>query len=81
MVEDAVRDLGIDPKQSWVIGDKWLDVQLGQRVGARSILVRTGWGVLEEAVRPDGQTVDAVCDTLAGAVAVVLHQDGPAARG
>ena len=41
---DAVRDLGIDPARSWVIGDKWLDVNLGHAVGARSILVRTGWG-------------------------------------
>ena len=29
MIEDAVRDHGIDPTQSWVIGDKWLDVQPG----------------------------------------------------
>ena len=76
MVLDAARDLAIDPARSWVIGDKWGDVQLGQRVGARSILVRTGWGRLEEAAWPPGQTVEAVCDTLAGAVAVVLDQDG-----
>ena len=31
MVDDAVRDLGIDPTQSWVIGDKWLDVQSRSR--------------------------------------------------
>ena len=55
-----------------MIGDKWLDVQLGQRVGARGILVRTGWGRLEEATRPEGQTVFAICDTLAEAAAVVL---------
>jgi D-glycero-D-manno-heptose 1,7-bisphosphate phosphatase len=72
MVLDAVRDLGLDPTRSWVIGDKWLDVQLGQRVGARGILVRTGWGRLEEETRPEGQTVHAICDTLAEAAAVVL---------
>ena len=77
MVLDAARDLGIDITRSWVIGDKWMDVQLGQRVGGRAILVRTGWGRLEEAARPPGQTVEAVCDTLAGAVAVVLEQDSP----
>ncbi len=76
MVDDAARDLGIDLARSWVIGDKWGDVQLGERMGGRSILVRTGWGVLEEAVRPAGQVVEAVCDTLAGAVAVVLDRDG-----
>jgi D-glycero-D-manno-heptose 1,7-bisphosphate phosphatase len=76
MVDDAARDLGIDLTRSWVIGDKWGDVQLGERMGGRSILVRTGWGVLEEAVRPPGQAVEAVCDSLADAVAVVLDRDG-----
>ena len=73
MVEDAQRDLGIDPKQSWVIGDKWLDVQLGEAVGARSILVRTGWGSEQERKRPAGQQVDAICDNLIHAVSVILH--------
>jgi D-glycero-D-manno-heptose 1,7-bisphosphate phosphatase len=72
MIESAVKDLDIDPKQSWVIGDKWLDVQLGQAVGAKSILVRTGWGAQAEQNRPAGQQVDAVCDNLIHAVSVVL---------
>jgi D-glycero-D-manno-heptose 1,7-bisphosphate phosphatase len=73
MVEDAVRDHGIDPKQSWVVGDKWLDVNLGNAVGARSILVRTGWGAEHAARRPAGQHVDAICDNLIHAVSVILH--------
>jgi len=77
MVEDAARDLGIDPKQSWVVGDKWLDVQLGQAVGARSILVRTGWGSEQESKRPQGQQVDAICDNLIHAVSVILHNERP----
>jgi len=81
MALDAARDLGIDLTRSWVIGDKWIDVQLGQRIGGRGVLVRTGWGVSEEGVRPAGQSVEAICDTLAGAVAFVLTADagGPAA--
>lgn len=75
MIEAAVRDHGIDPKQSWVIGDKWLDVQLGQGVGARSILVRTGWGAEHEQKRPQGQQVDAICDNLIHAVSVILGAD------
>jgi len=73
MIEDAARDLGIDPKQSWVVGDKWLDVQLGHAVGARSILVRTGWGSEQELKRPKGQQVEAICDNLIHAVSVILH--------
>jgi D-glycero-D-manno-heptose 1,7-bisphosphate phosphatase len=75
MVEEAVRDHGIDAARSWVIGDKWLDVQLGQAVGARSILVRTGWGAEQERERPAGQHVDAVCDNLIHAVSVILATD------
>lgn len=72
MIQDAVRDLGLDPTRSWVIGDKWLDVQLGQAVGARSILVRTGWGAEEERRRPAGQQVDAICDNLIEATSLIL---------
>jgi len=72
MIEDAARDHGIDPAASWVIGDKWSDVNLGVAVGARSILVRTGWGAEHEAQRPAGQKVDAVCDNLMAAVSVIL---------
>lgn len=72
MIEDAARDLGIDPTQSWMIGDKWLDVQLGQAVGARTILVRTGWGAEQEEKRPPHQQVDAICDNLIHAVALIV---------
>lgn len=75
MALDAARDLGLDLARSWVIGDKWLDVQLAQRIGGRGVLVRTGWGRIEEPLRPAGQVVDAICDTLAGAVAHVLAAD------
>jgi len=72
MIEDAIADLGIDPARSWVIGDKWLDVRLGQAVGAKTILVRTGWGAQQEQARPPGQQVDAVCDNLIHAVSLIL---------
>ncbi|MEZ5416068.1 MAG: HAD family hydrolase [Vicinamibacterales bacterium] len=80
MPRQAAEELGIDLARSWVVGDKWLDVQLGHRIGGRSILVRTGWGRLEEAVRPEGQQVEAICDTLAGAVAFLLDADLAAPR-
>ena len=62
-----------------MIGDKWHDVQVGQRVGARGILVRTGWGAARggDPARP-GRTSYAICDTLADAAAVILAS-GPAA--
>ncbi|HET7318622.1 MAG TPA: HAD family hydrolase [Nitrospirota bacterium] len=44
MLEQAARDLGIDIRASFVVGDKWSDVELGQRAGAHSVLVGTGYG-------------------------------------
>lgn len=72
MIEDAVRDLSLDLERSWVVGDKWIDVQLGQAVGAKSILVRTGWGAVQEQRRPPGQRVDAICDNLMAATSLIL---------
>jgi D-glycero-D-manno-heptose 1,7-bisphosphate phosphatase len=43
LIDRAARDLGIDIKKSYVVGDKWSDVELGQRTGAHSILVRSGF--------------------------------------
>ncbi len=44
LVERAQQELGIDPQLSFVIGDKTADVQLARNVGARAVLVTTGYG-------------------------------------
>ena len=44
LVERAAAELGFAPQDGWMIGDKECDIELGQRVGARSILVTTGYG-------------------------------------
>jgi D-glycero-D-manno-heptose 1,7-bisphosphate phosphatase len=44
MLEKAAREHEIDLGRSFVVGDRHGDVQLAHRVGARSILVRTGYG-------------------------------------
>jgi D-glycero-D-manno-heptose 1,7-bisphosphate phosphatase len=43
LIERAARDNSIDIKNSYVIGDKWSDVELGQRAGSRTVLVRSGF--------------------------------------
>jgi len=44
LLRSAARELGFDPGESFVIGDKVCDIELGRRVGATTILVRTGYG-------------------------------------
>jgi D-glycero-D-manno-heptose 1,7-bisphosphate phosphatase len=73
LVDRAARELGVDPSRSFVIGDRWLDVELARAVGARGVLVRTGYGLTEEAHPPATLTADAVADNLIAAVSWILR--------
>lgn len=43
LIDQAVREHALDVKASYMVGDKWSDVELGQRAGAHAILVQTGF--------------------------------------
>ena len=45
MIEQAAREHALDIKRSFVVGDRYADVQLGFRAGARAVLVTTGYGM------------------------------------
>lgn len=56
LIKKAVSDHGFDPKHSFVIGDKALDIELGKAMGAVTLLVRTGYGAeveKENIIKPD----------------------------
>ena len=72
LVDRAVRELGVDPSASFVVGDRWLDVALARAVGGRGVLVRTGYGATEESRPPEGLRADAIADNLIGAVSWTL---------
>ncbi len=73
MIDRASRDLGLDPKRSFVVGDTWLDVGMASAAGARGILVRTGAGVEQELLmKPANLSADAIVDNLAAAVSWIL---------
>jgi D-glycero-D-manno-heptose 1,7-bisphosphate phosphatase len=72
LVDRAVRELDVDPARSYVVGDRWLDVALARQVGAKGVLIRTGYGATEEARPPAGLRADAIADNLIGAVSWVL---------
>jgi D-glycero-D-manno-heptose 1,7-bisphosphate phosphatase len=59
MVLEAARDLGLDPAQSWMVGDKSTDIECGWRARARTILVLTGYGA-DQRCQPDFTVADAV---------------------
>lgn len=44
LVWQAAAELGFGPEEAIVIGDKACDIELGQRIQAKTVLVKTGWG-------------------------------------
>jgi len=44
MIERACNDLGIDPKRSYMVGDRFIDVEFARKIGTKGILVLTGYG-------------------------------------
>jgi D-glycero-D-manno-heptose 1,7-bisphosphate phosphatase len=43
MVLDAAAALGLDLKRSWLVGDRWRDVDCGQRAGLRTVFIDFGY--------------------------------------
>ncbi len=70
MLREAARRFEIDLEQSWMIGDKLIDLQAGERAGCSSILVRTGYGAEEELNLPPDRVV---CDDLLRGVRYLLE--------
>jgi len=69
LMEQAAEDLGFDPGEAFMIGDKEADMGVGRNTGAMTILVRTGKGVEhEERCR---EIADYVTDDLLGAADVI----------
>lgn len=56
LIDKAAQELNFNPQDSFVIGDKPCDIELGQQVGATTLLVRTGYGAevaASGAIAPD----------------------------
>jgi len=48
MVLEAAAEHSVDLARSFFVGDKAADIECGRRAGARSILVRTGYGAAQD---------------------------------
>jgi D-glycero-D-manno-heptose 1,7-bisphosphate phosphatase len=73
MIEQACRELSLDPSRSVMVGDRLLDVLCGQGAGARTVLVRTGHGAHEEAMPRGAARPDAILNNLMEAVGWILR--------
>jgi len=68
MLLRAARELGIDLAQSWMVGDRWRDVDCGHAAGCRTIFIDRGYA---EELK---QKPDFSAGNLAGAADIILRE-------
>ena len=83
MIEQACRDMNLDPAWSFMVGDRALDVACGAAAGTRTIQVRTGHGAYEEVAAANlsrrslepasGVKADAILNNLMEAAGWILR--------
>jgi histidinol-phosphate phosphatase family protein len=83
MLLAAARDLGFDLVKSVLVGDKVSDLEAARAVGARTVLVRTGYGrevESELAAAKRLALIDHVCDSLRAALPYLEQTLSPSAK-
>ena len=73
MIEQACREMDLDAHRSWMIGDRWLDVDCGVAAGTRALRVLTGHGAHEPVAVPDQAKPDAILNNLMEAAGWILR--------
>lgn len=76
MLERAAKEHSLDISRSVVVGDRYSDMELAFRAGCKSIFVRTGYGLGEEAwhAKEWPRRPDVIVDDLTQAVDWILGQ-------
>jgi D-glycero-D-manno-heptose 1,7-bisphosphate phosphatase len=57
MLLDAARSLGLDLRNSIMVGDRWRDIEAGARAGCRTVFIDRGY-LERRPVAPDKVTTD-----------------------
>jgi len=69
MIYQAAEDLDFSPRESFVVGDKSSDVEMGKRANAVTILVLTGYGKQQ----PLREKADFVAEDFREAAAIIVR--------
>lgn len=73
MLKQAEKDLNLDLEESFMIGDKWSDIEAGRRAGCRSIMVRTGHG--KDELKKCVEYNHIVVEDLYDAVKLIINEN------
>ncbi len=68
MIEEAKRDFNIDLKNSFMVGDRTVDIKTAKNAGVKSIAVRTGYSLKDKKFKIEP---DCWADDLADAVDII----------
>jgi D-glycero-D-manno-heptose 1,7-bisphosphate phosphatase len=77
LITHACQELELNASRSFLVGDRWLDVECGRAAGVRPTLVRTGHGAHEEAHVTSSAQADAILNNLMEAVGWILRSSQP----
>ena len=67
MLHRAARELNIDLRQSWMVGDRWRDIDCGHAAGCRTVLIDYNYN------EPLKQQPDFRAQSLLEAAELILH--------
>ena len=70
MINQALANFDVDLENSWMIGDKQLDVEFGFNAKLKTALVLTGYGA--EHVKELSRKPDIIADNLMEAVKKII---------
>ncbi len=77
MIESAAREHHLDVPRSFVVGDRYGDMELAARAGCKGVFVRTGYGLGDETwhAKDWPRQPDAIVNDLTEAVDWILVQN------
>jgi D-glycero-D-manno-heptose 1,7-bisphosphate phosphatase len=80
---EAAADHGIDLAASWLIGDRWVDIQAARAAGVRSVLLERSysWASTSAGAPPPDLHATEVADSLIGCADLILGRPGAATTG
>lgn len=74
MFEKAIKDHDVDVSQSFIIGDRMMDVEAGKKIGCKTILVPERKKMVEIERKNSSVKPDYICDDFSSAVSWILNK-------